>query len=136
MDQNNHITASFIWTFDDFKARQEALVSNSVKQSNKPSRSSLLVYGLLILAIVWILVNFPKPTPPSHTTAQNNMPSIVMYLPLIIVLWIVFSFAQKRNLKQSFLNSPDNNKNILITITSDEIIVKADGLYETRWNWS
>jgi hypothetical protein len=135
MDDNNHITASFVWTFDDFKARQEALISNSVKLSNKPSRSSLLVYGVLILAIVWMLFNLPKPGP-SYTPVPLSLSSIVMYLPLFIVLWAAFSFAQKNNLKKSFLSIPDSNKNINITITSDEIIMKADGLYETRYNWS
>ena len=137
MNDNDHITASFVWTFDDFKARQEALILNSVKLSNKTFRSSFLIYGLLILAIVWIIFNLPKPTRASYNFYQSNSSLIIiMWVLLFIVLWTAFSFAQKNNLKKSFLSSPDNNKNIHVTITTNEIIMKADGVYETRFNWS
>src|SRR4030095_4263072 len=109
MNQNIHITATFIWTFDDLKARQEALVSNPVKSSNK--YSSWLVHGLLILAIAWLIFNpSSKQTIPSFATIQDKLPLIAFCLPLVIVLWITFSFVQKRNLKQAFSQNPDNNK--------------------------
>jgi hypothetical protein len=58
-----------------------------------------------------------------------------MYLLLSIALWATFIFVQRRNLKQSFLKSPDSNKRVLVTITRDEIVMQADGSPETRWKW-
>jgi hypothetical protein len=137
MEQNTHITATFIWTFDDMKARHEALTARPVVPSHKLSIFSWLTYGTLGLAIItWIIMGVDQEKFPSFTTIQNNLPLIGMYLFLIITLWATFTFFQKRNLKQGFLQSPDSNKRVVVTITSDEIIMKADGSSETRWSWT
>lgn len=135
MKQNIHITATFIWTLDDLIARKKALGTSPVA-SRKLSIFSWLTYGLLVLAIAWIIAKLlNKQIIPSFTTLQNYLPLIGMYLFLSIALWATFTFIQKRNLKQGFLQSPDSNKRILVTITPDEIVMKADGSSETRWNW-
>jgi len=136
MKQNIHITATFIWTFDDLIARKKALAAKPVALSGKLSIFSWLTYGLLALAIVWIIAKLlNKQIIPSFTTLQSYLPLIGMYLFLSLALWATFTFVQKRNLKQDFLKSPDSNKRVLVTITTDEIVMKADGSPETRWNW-
>ena len=136
MKKNIHITATFIWTFDDLIARKKALVTSPVASSGKLSIFSWLTYGLLVLAIVWIIAKLlNKQIIPSFTTIQSYLPLIGMYLFLSIALWATFTFIQKRNLKQGFLKSPDSNKRVLVTITPDEIVMKADGSSENRWNW-
>ena len=136
MKQNIHITATFIWTLDDLIARKKALVTSPVASSGKSSIFSWLTYGLLILAIAWTIAKLlNKQIIPSFTTIQNYLPLIGMYLFLSVALWATYTFIQKRKLKQSFLQSPDSNKSVLVTITSDEIVMKADDSPETRWNW-
>jgi hypothetical protein len=136
MKQNIHITATFIWTLEDLIARKKALMARPGASSGKSSIFSWLTYGLLALAIVWIIAKLlNKQIIPSFTTIQSYLPLIGMYLFLSIALWGTFTFIQKRNLKQSFLQSPDSNKLVLVTITRDEIVMKADGSSETRWNW-
>ena len=136
MKKNIHITATFIWTLDDLIARKKALVTKPTASSGKLSIFSWLVYGLLAVAIVWIVTKLlNKQIIPSFTTIQGYLPLIGMYLLLSIVLWATYDFIQKRKLKQSFLQSPDNNKSVLVTITSDEIVMKADGSSEARWSW-
>jgi hypothetical protein len=136
MKQNIHITATFIWTLEDLIARKKALVTRPEASSGKSSIFSWLTYGLLALAIVWIIAKLlNKQIIPSFTTIQSYLPLIGMYLFLSFALWVTFTFIQKRNLKQSFLQSPDSNKRVLVTITADEIVMKADSLSETRWNW-
>ena len=136
MRQNIHITATFIWTLDDLIARKKALVIRPVASSGKLPIFSWLTYGLLILAIAWTIAKLlNKQIIPSFAAIQNYLPLIGMYLFLSIALWVTFTFVQKRNLKQSFLQSLDSNKRVLVTITADEIVMKADGSSETRWNW-
>ena len=136
MKQNIHITGNFIWTLDDLIARKKALVTKPSASSGRSSIFSWLVYGLLALAIVWIVTKLlNKQIIPSLMNIQGYLPLIGMYLFLSIVLWATYDFIQKRKLKQSFLQSPDSNKSVLVTITSDEIVMKADGSSETRWNW-
>jgi len=136
MKQNIHITATFIWTFDDLIARKKALVTRPGASSGKLSIFPWLTYGLLVLAIVWIVTKLlDKQIIPSFTTIQSYLPLFGMYLFLSIALWATFTFIQKRNLKQEFLKSPDSNKRVLVTITPDEIVMKADGSSEARWNW-
>ena len=135
MKKNIHITATFIWTLDDLIARKKALITRP-GASGKSSIFSWLIYGLLALAIVWAVTKLlNKQIIPSFTTIQGYLPLIGMYLFLSIVLWATYDFIQKRKLKQSFLQSPDSNKSVLVTITSDEIVMKADGSSENRWNW-
>jgi hypothetical protein len=136
MKQNIHITATFIWTLDDLIARKKALVTRPVASSGKLSIFSWLTYGLLILAIAWTIAKLlNKQIIPSFTTIQKYLPLIGMYLFLSIALWATFTFIQKRNLKQVFLQSPDSNKRVVVTITPDVIVMKADGSSETSWNW-
>jgi hypothetical protein len=136
MKKNIRITGTFIWTLDDLIARKKALVTKPVASSGKLSIFSWLVYGLLAVAIVWIVTKLlNKQIIPSFTTIQGYLPLIGMYLFLSIVLWATYDFIQKRKLKQSFLKSADSNKSVLVTITSDEIVMKADGSSETRWSW-
>jgi len=137
MEQNIHITATFVWTFDDVKDTQRALAASPVVLSSKSSISSWLVYGLLALAIVWTIAKlFDEQKIPSFAAIRNNLPLIGMYLLPVIVLWATFTFAQKRNLKQGFSQSPDKNKRVIVTFTPDEIVMKIDGSYETRWKWA
>jgi hypothetical protein len=137
MKKNVHITATFVWSFDDFVARRKALVTNPVASSGKKtSIFPRLVYGLLILAIAWVIVKLlNNQITLLFPTIQNYLPLIGIYLLLSIALWAIFTFIQRRNLKQSFLKSPDSNKSVLVTITRDEIVMKADGSSENRWNW-
>ena len=136
MKQNIHITGTFIWTLDDLIARKKALVTKPTVSSGKSSIFSWLVYGLLALAIVWLVAKLlNKQIIPSLTTIQGYLPLIGMYLFLSVALWATYTFIQKRKLKLSFLQSSDSNKSVLVTITSDEIVMKADGSSETRWNW-
>jgi len=136
MKKNIHITGTFIWTLDDLIARKKALVTRPVASSGKLPIFSWLTYGLLILAIAWTIAKLlNKQIIPSFAAIQNYLPLIGMYLFLSIALWVTFTFVQKRNLKQSFLQSLDSNKRVLVTITADEIVMKADGSSETRWNW-
>jgi hypothetical protein len=136
MKKNTHITATFVWTLDDLIARKRALVKSPGKSSSKLSIFFFLIYGLLILAIAWIITKLlNKQIVISFATIQGYLPLIGMYLFLSVALWATFTFVQKRNLKQVFLKSPDSNKRVLVTITPDEIVMKADGSPETRWNW-
>jgi hypothetical protein len=136
MKKNIHITATFIWTFDDLIARKKELVKKTGASSGKLSIFSWLIYGILILAIAWVITRLlNKQIVISFTTLQNYLPMIGMYLLLSIALWATFIFVQRRNLKQSFLKSPDSNKRVLVTITRDEIVMQADGSSETRWKW-
>ena len=135
MKKNIHITGTFIWTLDDLIARKKALLTKPAL-SGKLSIFSWLVYGLLAVAIVWIVTKvLNKQIIPSFTTIQGYLPLIGLYLLLSIILWVTYDFIQKRKLKQSFLQSPDSNKSVLVTITSDEIVMKADGSSETKWSW-
>jgi hypothetical protein len=136
MKQNIRITGTFIWTLDDLIARKKALVTKPTASSGKSFIFSWLAYGLLALAIIWVVFKLlNKQIIPSLTTIQGYLPLIGMYLFLSVALWVTYTFIQKQKLKQSFLQSPDSNKNILVTITYDEIVMKADGSSETRWNW-
>ena len=136
MKKNIHITGTFIWTLDDLIARKKALLTKPVASSGKSSIFPWLFYGLLAAAIVWIVTKvLNKQIIPSFTTIQGYLPLIGMYLLLSIVLWATYDFIQKRKLKQSFLQSPDSNKSVFVTITSDEIVMKADGSSETKWSW-
>jgi hypothetical protein len=136
MKKNTHITATFIWTLDDLIDRKKALLTKPASLSGKLSIFFWLVCGLLALAIVWIATKLlNKQIIPSFTTIQGYLPLIALYLFLSIALWATYDFIQRRKLKQSFLQSPDGNKSVLVTITSDDIVMKADGSSETRWSW-
>jgi hypothetical protein len=136
MKQNIHITGNFIWTLDDLIARKKALVTKPAAPSGKSSIFLWLAYGLLAVAVVWGITKLlNKQITLSFGTIQGYLPLIGMYLFLCAALWATYTFIQKRKLKQSFLQSPDNNKRVLVTITRSEIVMKADGSPETRWNW-
>ncbi len=135
MKKNIHITATFVWTLDDLIARKKGL-ARKTGSSGKLSFFFWLIYGLLILAIAWVITRLlNKQIDISFTAIQNHLPLISIYLFLFVALWATFIFVQRQNLKQSFLKSPDSNKRVLVTITREEIVMQADGSPETRWKW-
>ena len=136
MTQEMPITAEFIWTFDEMKAMQEALIMTPVTPKSKPLGFSWITCVLLPVAIILMImgnsINFRFPT---IDTIKDNLPVIFIYMIPVLVLWAVFSYAQKNNLKKAFINGPDSNKRIHITLTPDEVVLTSQAL-ETRLEWT
>ncbi|CAG0985243.1 hypothetical protein ANAEL_01983 [Anaerolineales bacterium] len=133
MEKSTQINASFTWTLDDLKTRQQVLNSNLGTSPNNFSSFSFfsrLVYGVLIIAIAATVV---KDGQTIYSTIQSKLPLIGVYLLLLfIVLLTTLSIVQKRNL----VENPDKNKHVDITITSNEIVIKTDSSPEIRWSWT
>ena len=136
MTQTKNITVEFIWTIDEMKAMQEALTIVSVAHKDKPSGFSWITYILLPIAIIIMItnnsINFRFP---AINNIKDNLPMIFIYLVPVLVLWAVFSYAQKNNLRKAFINSPDSNKHIHITLTPNEVVLTSEAL-ETRLKWT
>ena len=54
---------------------------------------------------------------------------------MVALFWFIFNRAQKENLQKAFMENPDGNKPVVVTINSDEIIMKTDNIRESRWKW-
>ncbi|HEU0296113.1 MAG TPA: YcxB family protein [Anaerolineales bacterium] len=135
MTQTTNITAEFIWTFDEMQAMQEALAVMAVTPKASRSGFSWITYVLLPIAIViMIMDNSTKYKLPSIATIKDNLPVIGMSVLLVLVLWTVFSYAQKHNLKQAFFQSPDYNKRIYVTFGPDEVVIASEAS-ETKLKW-
>lgn len=136
MTQATPITAEFNWTIDEVKAMQEALAILTVPPKGKTSGFSWITYILLPIAIIIIILDDSKKYRlPSIATIEGNIPLIGMSILLIIVFWVIFSYAQKHNLKQAFFKSPDYNKRIYVTLTPDEFVIASEAS-ETRHKWT
>ena len=125
MEKNTHINASFTWTLDDLKTRQQALNSNRSTSYSSSSSFFWLVCSVLILALATngeVLYYH-----------RSKLPLIGVWLLFVfIVSLITLSITQKRSL----IENPDKNKHVDITITSDGIIIKTDSSPEIRWSWT
>lgn len=82
-----------------------------------------------------ILDNSKKYRFPSIGSIEDNLPLIGASMLLVIVFWAIFSYAQKQNLKQAFFKSPDYNKPIHVTLTTDEFVIASE-TSETRHKWT
>lgn len=136
MTEETPITAEFIWTFDEMKAMQEALAMTPVASKSKTSGFSWITYVLLPVAIIIMIannsINFRFP---AIDNIKDNLPMIFIYIVPVLALWAVFSYAQKNNLRKAFINNPDSNKRIHITLTPDEVVLTSEAL-ETRLKWT
>ena len=142
MDQNTHITLTYTWTLDDAKDHNNAIIKRQVNLPSKSSLGSWLTYVLLAAAIIVLIitrVTENKPLFPTLTDTQNAPSSVIAgLLPVIIIVatfWFIFNRAQKENLQKAFMGNPDGNKPVVVTINSDEIIMKTDNIRESRWKW-
>ncbi len=130
MPEQTPITGSFIWTLEDAKTRQDVLTRMPVTTKGKFTSYAVTVI-LLASAFGFITVRAGI-----HVRSFFGDPYLllVIFLPLI-VFYFVFRYSQRANLKKGFLQSPDSNKRIDIVFTHEEIIIKAEGIYENRWQW-
>ncbi len=134
--EDTSITATFIWTFDEVKARQAALAGRRVSLTKGPITEVEVVAALFIVVAIVLIRNILK-EPDITFSATQNLPLIALYiLPILFVLAAIVMLVQKNNLKRGFLLSPDHNKPIVVTFTPDEIIMKVENVYENRWKWT
>lgn len=125
MSQEANITGSFIWTFEDVKIRQEVLAGRPVTTGGKVMT---YIITLVVLVIAFAVTNLRS------LFADPYLASITV--GGIILFYLIFSYSQRANLKKGFLQSPDSNKHIEVMFTQDEIVMKAEGIYENRWKWN
>lgn len=125
MHQETNITGSFIWTFEDVKTRQEVLAGRPVTTGGK-----VVAYAIMsvVIVIFFVVTGIRLPL------TDPYLVSIV--LGVIVIFYLIFSYSQGANLKKGFLQSPDSNKRIEVIFTQDEIIMKAEGIYENKWKWN
>jgi hypothetical protein len=136
MEQITPITATFTWTFDEFKARNAALTVRNVPPNRSSAFTTWLTYGCLLVAMIWMVTKHVSNWgSPLFDPTRINWSSIGLFiLPptiMVIVIWVVL----KQNPKRAFSYSPDRDKSVMVTFTSDDILMKVPGLYETRWTW-
>ena len=125
MSQEANITGSFIWTFDDVKSRQDALAPIGSQQ-----RRFLFFFLIMVVGVITMIKDIRK--------VFFSSDPLIVAAPLIAMLGIYLAVMYNRNanLKTGFLQSPDSNKRIEVTFTRDEIVMKAEGIYEHKWKWS
>ncbi len=124
MSDQTPITGSFIWTLEDVKASQDVLIKTRSRQQN------FVTITLALVAIICMIY---------YRTSIHSLFDLLLYaFPLFIIFFIPFSvrYNQKSNLERAFSQRPDSNKRIDITFTQDEIIMKAEGIYENKWKWN
>jgi len=137
MEQPEIIKASFIWTFIEAKARLEALSTFSVKKKDEkriPSWFSNGVSVIIVLVVMIIFLNNQRVT--SFAQIQQSLPVIVAIALPIIIFWLTFTYSRKQNFKRTFLQSPDNGKQVIVIFTNEEIEMMVQNVYEMRWKWA
>ena len=124
MPQETVVTGSFIWTFEDVKARQDALVQIASQQ-----RRFLFFFIIMVVIVITINKDIRK--------VFFSSDPLVIVAPLIVMLsvYLAVMYNRNANLKTGFLQSPDSNKRIEVRFTQNEIVMKAEGLYENKWRW-
>lgn len=131
MSEKTPITGSFIWTLEDAKTRQDVLAGTPMTVKGKFITYALTV-TLITISLAFIAIrggiNFPS------FFDDPYLASIPLVVFIIIIL--VFSYSRNANLRKGFLQSPDRNKRVDVTVTYNEIIMKVEGISETRWNWN
>ena len=134
--EDTSVTATFIWTFEEAKTRQTALAGRGVLLTQGPITEVRVVSVLLIVVAIALIRNILMTPDVTFSTTHNPL-SIALYVPPILLLMaVVFMLVKNNNLKRGFLRSPDSNKPVVVTFTSDEIIMKVDNVYETRCTWA
>jgi uncharacterized integral membrane protein len=137
MEQHAIINATFIWTFTDAKDRQKALLTSSTISKNRKMMPSWLSNGISILILlIVLLVVLNHQNISSLSQIRKSLPLIIAIALPIIVFCITFIYLQKQNFTRSFLQSPDSGKEVIDTITDDEIELKVANVYEMKWKWT
>ncbi len=129
-EQTPVITGSFIWTLEDAKTRQDVLTRMPVTTKGKFTSYALTI--ILLVAALGLIVMRAGVRLRSFFSDPYLL--LVVVLPLI-VFYFVFRYNQSANLKKGFQQSPDSNKRIDIAVTHEEILIKAEGIYENKWQW-
>jgi hypothetical protein len=137
MDQHTPITATFIWTFEDAKARQKALAAEPIPSTGKSALAAWLTYGILAAAVVLLLFPDPDARISQFLSAfRDNLTLFAILTPPILIIWAMLTFLPMRNLKRSFLQSPDSNRRVEVMFTPDIILMKVPDVYEMKWEWA
>lgn len=131
MTQEITVTGSFIWTLDDVKIRQAVLDGKPVTIQGK-----IFVYTIGFVFLVGLLTQISMSGKINLRSLITDPYLVTVTLGGFVILYLLFSFTQNANLKKGFLQSPDSNKRIDVVFTQDEIIMKAEGIYENKWKWN
>jgi len=125
MSQETIITGSFIWTFDDVKSRQNVLAPIG------PQQRRFLFFFLIMVVVVIATVKDIR-------EVFFSSDPLILVAPLIVMfgVYLAVMYNRNANLKIGFLQSPDSNKRIEVMFTQDDIVMKAEGIYENRWKWN
>ncbi len=129
MSEQTPITGSFIWTLEDVKTRQAVL--SRIPMTAKGKLASYALTGfLIVIAFAFIIRGSGK-----NFRSFFEDPFLASMPFVVIIVILVFSYSRSANLKKAFLQSPDHDKRIDVTLTCEEIILKAEGIYENKWEW-
>jgi len=121
MSEEIKITGSFVWTFEDVKAREDALASIG------PQQRFIIFLPLIIAIIIFALV---------ITRITRSPSGLIPFLIPVVLMLGVFFIIQTGIRKKTFMQSPDNNKRVNVLFTKDEIAMTVEGAYETKWKWN
>lgn len=130
MSEQTSITGSFIWTLEDVKIRQDVLTGTPITAKGKII-SYTLTGILLAIAFAFIVIRSGK-----NLGSFFDDPFLASIPFAVFIVVLVLSYSRSTNLKKGFLQSPDHNKHVDVTVTHDEIIMKVEGISETKWNWN
>ncbi len=124
MSQQTPITGSFIWTLEDAKTRQAVLMG---------TRQQTSVYIALVIVVAVGAIYWGSGR--ISIRSVSDLFSFAVPLFIILIIYLFFRYNQGPRLEQAFSQSPDSNKRIDVTLTHEEIIFKAEGIYENKWEW-
>jgi heme/copper-type cytochrome/quinol oxidase subunit 2 len=137
MELNSPITGTFIWTYDEVNARQEALTSKPSSSKYESVISNIISVVIIAAVLLYLAIRISANQKTLYmNTIQNSLPEIIVFAIPVIVIFVAFYIFKKQNLKQSFLKSPDCNKRLFVEITSAEISIKLPDVYEMVWKWT
>lgn len=135
MAQETTITGSFIWTLEDVKIRQEVLSGRPVTISRKiivySTTGAIMVFAIALLLFVIDREAFRF----FYEDPYSALVPLVILVVTFVVSFLVSRYFSNANLKKSFLQSPDSNKRVDVSISQDEIVMKVEGISETKWVW-
>lgn len=131
MSQQTPITGSYIWTLEDVKTMQEVLAGRPVTLKGK-----LVLYAVILVLFVAAMGFISRRNSVDFLSLFTDPLLLAAFLTAIVILYVVIRYSQSTNLKKAFQQSPDSNKRIDVVFGEDEIVMTAEGIYESKWKWN
>jgi hypothetical protein len=134
------ITVSFIWTLDVMKTAQAEVTATCNLESNATKLTlsqSVFIYSLLticVAAAVYVLAKDWEP-PRQPITLLDY---IVYGLPLILllVLFPVSKYIQKKSLDKSFAQLRFSGKRLEYVFSQSGVVAKCESVFEGKNEWN